>query len=56
VLLVTVVIDGMLVMVVAEVTVHDEGVVTSNGVVVFTPENATIAPVVAVELEVTLKT
>ena len=52
----TVVMLGKLLMVeLVFVVVHAVGAVTSKGVVVFTPENATIAAAVAVELVVTEK-
>jgi hypothetical protein len=53
---VTVVMLGKLLMVeLVFVVVHAVGAVTSKGVVVFTPENATMAPVTAEELAVTEK-
>ena len=51
----TVVMLGKELMVVLVVVVHDVGAVTSKGVVVFTPENATMAAAVRVEPVVTAK-
>jgi hypothetical protein len=55
VLLVTVVIDGKLVKLALEIVVHAVGVETSNGLLLLTPEKATIAPVAAVDDAVTPK-
>jgi hypothetical protein len=54
-LAVTVVIEGIVDMTWFEMVVHDDELVTSNGVVLSTPENAIIAPVVAEEEAVTEK-
>ena len=51
----TVVIDGMLDSDVDVAVYHEVAAVTSNGFVLLTPENATIAAVVAEEPEVTVK-
>ena len=51
----TVVMLGKVLMVVLEIVVHAVGAVTSKGVVVLTPEKATMAAAVAVELVVTEK-
>ena len=50
---VTVVIEGMLDITWFEVVVHDVGLVTSKGVLLLTPEKATIEPVAAEEEPVT---
>jgi hypothetical protein len=53
-LFVTVVMAGKLFIDVLEAVVQEVGAVTSKGVVVLTPENAMMAPEVAVEFVVTL--
>ena len=50
-----VVIDGILVKVVDDAECQEEAAASSNGVVVLTPEKATIAPVAVEELDVTAK-
>jgi hypothetical protein len=52
----TVVIEGILESVVDVAVYQLDGLVTSNGVVLSTPEKATIAPVVSEDPEVTEKT
>ena len=54
-LLVVVVKDEILVKDALETVFHAVGNVTSNGLVLLTPENATIAPVAAPEEAVTVK-
>lgn len=54
-LLFTVVIEGIAAGEADAVVYQLDTAVTSNGVTVFTPEKATMAPVVAVELVVTAK-